>query len=136
MRKIFICFAVCFVFSLSFTFTGCATVTGLQGKDAEYISENSRNIGRIEGTVEALGDTIADSRQRLEIVGRASERIRDAAERLDYLISEYELEVERILNEIDRLRSELEERKKGEMDGDKLRSNTYGSGGSGDNLEN
>ena len=88
--------------------TGCSTV-GLQGKDAELVSRNSRNIGRIEGTASALADAVADSRDRLEVVSRASERIGDGLERLDYLFTEYEREVERLCNEIDSLRAQLEQ---------------------------
>ena len=94
----------------------CVSTGRLQKQDAELIEANSRNIGRVEGTVQSLGNTISDSRERLEIVGRASTRIRDASERLDYLITEYELEVERILDEIDRLRAELEASQKGQVD--------------------
>ena len=94
----------------------CVSTGRLQRQDAELVEANSRNIGRVEGTVQSLGNTISDSRERLEIVGRASTRIRDASERLDYLITEYELEVERILDEIDRLRAELETSQKGQVD--------------------
>ena len=93
---------------LSSLFTGCAT-TGLQRKDTELVSANSRNIGRVESTAEAIGDTISDSRERLEIVRRASERIGEAGERLDYLFSEYEREVERILDELYTLKEQQEQ---------------------------
>lgn len=96
------------VFALAMLFAGCAT-TGFQGKDSELIAANARNIGRIESTVEALDGTISDSRERLEIVGRAGQKIRDAGERLDFLLGEYESEVERILNEVDNLRARLQE---------------------------
>lgn len=105
---------ICFVVSvmlcmLSFCFiTGCAT-TGLQRKDTELVAANSRNVGRIESTAEALGDTISDSRERIEIVRRASERIGEAGERLDYLFSEYEREVERILDELYTLKEQQEQ---------------------------
>lgn len=88
--------------------TGCTT-TGLQRKDTELVATNSRNIGRIESTAEALGDTISDSRERLEIVRRASGRIGEAGERLDYLFSEYEREVERILDELYTLKEQQEQ---------------------------
>ena len=101
VKKILICLACVLCFS-------CVSTGRLQRQDTELIEANSRNIGRVEGTVQSLSDTIHDSRERLEIVGRASARIREASERLDYLITEYELEVERILDEIDRLRTELE----------------------------
>ena len=92
--------------------TGCAT-TGLQRKDTELVSANSRNIGRVESTAEIIGDTISDSRERLEIVRRASERIGEAGERLDYLFSEYEREVERILDELYTLKEQQEQMESG-----------------------
>ena len=109
VKKILICLVCVLCFS-------CVSTGRLQRQDTELIEANSRNIGRVEGTVQSLSDTIHDSRERLEIVGRASTRIREASERLDYLITEYELEVERILDEIDRLRAKLETSQKGQMD--------------------
>lgn len=110
LKKILILGFVCIML------TSCVSTGGLQRQDAELVEANSRNIGRVEGTVQSLSNTIHDSRERLEIVGRASTRIREAGERLDYLITEYELEVERILDEIDRLRAELEASQKGQVD--------------------
>lgn len=97
---------------------GCATA-GLPGEDTELVAANSRNIGRIESTVSSLERTVESSTERLEIVARASERIKDSGERLDYLFSEYEREVGRLLDEIDSLRAreeaykEAEERERG-----------------------
>lgn len=108
-KKILICLACVLCFS-------CVSTGGLQGQDSELVEANSRNIGRVESTIGSLSDTIHDSRERLEIVGRAGARIREASERLDYLITEYELEVERILDEIDRLRAELETSQKRQVD--------------------
>ena len=108
--------------------TGCVSTGGLQGKDAELIEANSRNLGRIESTVSTLDSTIESSYERLGIVARASERIKDASERLDYLFTEYEHEVQRLIEELYRLRNELETREKGEVD--RVDS---GSGGSTDN---
>jgi hypothetical protein len=86
---------------------GCAT-TGLQGKDAELVAANARNAGRIESSAENLGELVGRSQERLEIVSRASEKIADGVQRLEFLLSEYELEVERLLAEIDRLRAQQE----------------------------
>lgn len=107
------CAAVC----VSVCFTDCTSTYGLSKSDAELIDANSRNIGRIEGTIDALGDTINDSHERLEIVARASSRIRDASERLAYLFDEYEREVQRILTEIDELRKREQTFKEDKMDG-------------------
>lgn len=112
LKKILVTFCICILL------TSCVSTGRLQRQDTELIEANSRNIGRVEGTVQSLSDTIHDSRERLEIVGRASARIKEASERLDYLITEYELEVERILDEIDRLRAELETSQKGQVDSD------------------
>ena len=88
--------------------TGCAT-TGLQRKDTELIATNSRNIGRVESTAENLGELVGRSQERLEIVRRASERIGETTERLDYLFTEYEREVERILDELYTLKEQQEQ---------------------------
>lgn len=93
---------------LSMLCTGCATVGGLSGEDTELVAANSRNLGRIESTVSSLERTVESSTERLEIVERASERIKDSGERLDYLFSEYEREVGRLLDEIDSLRAREE----------------------------
>ena len=112
------------VLLLSSIFTGCAT-TGLQRKDTELVSANSRNIGRVESTAEAIEDTISDSRERLEIVRRASERIGEAGERLDYLFSEYEREVERILDELYTLKEQQEQMERGNTNINNVNSTVY-----------
>lgn len=109
VKRILICLACVLCFS-------CVSTRGLQRQDTELVEANARNIGRVESTIGSLSDTIHDSRERLEIVGRAGARIREASERLDYLITEYELEVERILDEIDRLRAELEKAQESKVD--------------------
>ena len=88
--------------------TGCQSA-GLSGKDADLVAANSRAVGRVEGTVRSLEDTISDSRERLEIVARAGERIAGGVDRLEFLFTEYESEVERLLGEIDRLKAQLEQ---------------------------
>jgi len=92
---------------------GCTTTNGLSGKDAELVAANSRNVGRIEGTVGVLAGTVERSKERLEIISRAGQRIADAGDRLEYLFGEYEQEVERLLGEIDRLKAQLEEMEDG-----------------------
>ena len=99
---------LCGLFVFSVLFPSCATA-GLQGKDAELVHRNARNVGRIEGTAENLGELVDRSQERLKIVSRASEKIADGVQRLEYLLDEYEREVERILAEIDRLRAQQEE---------------------------
>ena len=85
---------------------GCQSA-GLSGKDTELVAANSRSVGRIEGTVRDLEDTISDSRERLAIISRASEKIAGGVDRLEFLFEEYESEVERLLGEIDRLKAQL-----------------------------
>lgn len=95
-------------------FTGCSTVNGLSREDTELVAANSRNLGRLESTVSSLERTVESSTERLEIVTRASERIKDSGERLDYLFNEYEREVDRLLDEIDSLRAREEAYKEAE----------------------
>lgn len=100
--------AVCFFILLcSVLFGGCATAR-LSGDDAGIVSANSRAVGQLEATVTELDRTITDSRERIGIVARAGERIKDGIDRLEYLFGEYEQEVGRLLDEIDRIRNEAE----------------------------
>lgn len=87
---------------------GCATA-GLQGKDFELVSSNARYLGRSERISEDLGECIERSSERLEIVARASKNIEDGIDRLTFLLGEYEREVGKLCDEIDRLRKQQEE---------------------------
>lgn len=106
MSKNYLYIIVAFV--LCSCFVSCTT-TGLQRKDAELVAANARNTGRIESSAENLGELVGRSQERLEIVSRASEKIADGVQRLEFLLSEYELEVERLLAEIDHLRAQQEQ---------------------------
>ena len=97
----------CFACIVCLLFGGCVS-TGLQGKDYELVSANARNAGRIESTAGSLADCLDRSQERLELVARASERIEDGVSRLEYLLDEYEREVGRLCDEIDRLRAQQE----------------------------
>lgn len=116
-KSVIFCIAL-FVVALVFCclFGGCSSTRGLQAEDAELVSANTRNLGRIESTVDALDATVRSSNERLEIVARAGERIRDAGQRLEYLFGEYEREVDRLLDEIDTLRVKLQEGEKDQVD--------------------
>ena len=98
-----LCAAVC----VSVCFTDCAT-TGLQRNTGDVIAANARAAGRLEATVSSLDDIVSDSRERLAIVSRASQRIAGGIDRVEYLFGEYEQETLRLLDEIDSLRSQIE----------------------------
>lgn len=104
---IWIIVLVCVAVLCPLFFTGCQSAR-LPGDDVELVSASSRAAGRLEGTVKELDRTITDSRERIGIVVRASERIADGVDRLEYLFGEYEQEVGRLLDEIDRIRNEAE----------------------------
>ena len=98
--------ALC-VFVVTLCGAGCQSAR-LQGDTGEVVAGNARAAGRLEATVRSLDDTIGDSRERLEIVARASERIAGGVDRAEFLFSEYEQEVGRLLDEIDRIRTEAQ----------------------------
>lgn len=116
VKKVHIVFYVlCIVLFVSL-FSGCAT-TGLKKSDGEIIAANSRAAGRLESTVEELDGTVKNSRERIELVTRASEKIESGIDRLEYLFDEYEREVDRLLTEIDRIRSEIKAEGKADKNG-------------------
>ena len=98
----------CFLILLfSLLFGGCSTAR-LSGDDTGLVSAGARAAGRLEGTVKELDRTVENSRERIGIVVRASERLESGVDRLEYLFGEYEQEVGRLLDEIDRIRGEAE----------------------------
>lgn len=86
-------------------FSGCCT--GRIG-DKDVIEGTSRATGQLEATVKALDGTVTNSRERIADIIEKSRGIADGIERVEYLFNEYEREVKRLLNEIDRIRNEAE----------------------------
>ncbi len=91
-----------------FIFAGCSTCGRINADTKDIIAGNSFATGRLEATVAALDGTVADSRERIANIIETSRGITDGVERVDYLFNEYESEVERLLDEIDRIRNEAE----------------------------
>ena len=87
-------------------FSGCCTSGRIGDKDV--IEGTSRATGQLEATVKALDGTVTNSRERIADIIEKSRGIADGIERVEYLFNEYEREVERLLNEIDRIRNETE----------------------------
>lgn len=108
----------CFITLL---FTGC--ITTRTGADSDIVSRDSQAVGRLEGTVTELDRTVNDSRERIGNIIETSRGIEDGIERLEYLFNEYEREVERLLDEIDRIRTEVESQSKTDNDG--IRSSDF-----------
>ena len=73
------------------------------------VAGNSYTVGRIERAVDTLEGTTISSRERIKDIIQYSEGLTDGIERLEYLFGEYEQEVERLLREIDSVRTILKE---------------------------
>ena len=104
-----ICFICCIIVFAGFCCTGCATtnigrVAVNDGTDA--IVANQVAAARLEATVGELDRTINGSQERLETIIRKSERITDSVDRLEYLFSSYESEVNRIISDLSRITRE------------------------------
>lgn len=91
-----------------FLFAGCCTCGGINTDTTDIIAGNSRATGKLEATITALDGTVANSRERIANIIETSRGITDGVERVEYLFNKYESEVERLLNEIDRIRNEAE----------------------------
>lgn len=92
-------------------FIGCGSTGELPVEST--IAGNQRSVGRIENAVDFLERTIEDSRGRITSAIESSESIADGIERLEYLFGQYELEVEQLRKEIERLRVLLKEETNG-----------------------
>lgn len=91
-----------------FLFAGCCTCGGINTDTTDIIAGNSHATGKLEATITALDGTVANSRERIANIIETSRGITDGVERVEYLFNKYESEVERLLNEIDRIRNEAE----------------------------
>ena len=88
-------------------FTGCSTLKTIDNTDA--VIGNQVAATKLEDAIGELDRTSARSRERLEIVIRDSQKIEDGLSKLEYLFNSYESEVNRLLEEIDRIRREAAE---------------------------
>lgn len=91
-----------------FMFAGCCTCGRINADTKDIIAGNSRATGKLEATVAELDRATADSRERITNIIETSRGITDGVERVEYLFGQYEREVERLLNEVDRIRKEAE----------------------------
>lgn len=82
--------------------TGCATLQTIDNSDV--IVGNQVAAAKLENTIGELDRATTRSRERLEVVIGDSRKIEEGLSRLEFLFNFYESEVERILEEIDRIR--------------------------------
>lgn len=87
---------------------GCCTCRRNRQDTTDIIAGNSHATGKLEATVAELDRATADSRERITNIIETSRGITDGVERVEYLFGQYEREVERLLNEVDRIRKEAE----------------------------
>lgn len=98
------CYIIVFVTCF---FTGCSTLKTIDNTDA--VVGNQVAATKLEDTIGELDRASTRSRERLEIIIRDSRKIEDGLSRLEYLFDSYESEVNRLLDEIDRIRREATE---------------------------
>lgn len=101
---LFVLFEFCFVFTGSFY--GCKSTDIRDNSDV--VKGNSFAAGQLETTVKALDGTISSSRERVGKLIETSRGIEDGIDRLEFLFNSYESETNRLLNEINDLRNEVE----------------------------
>lgn len=88
-------------------FTGCSTLKTIDNTNA--VIRNQIATTKLEDAIGELDRTSTRSRERLEIVIRDSRKIEDGLSKLEFLFNSYESEVNRLLDEIDRIRREAAE---------------------------
>lgn len=107
----------------------CLFCTGCRSTEfwhTDIVEGNSRTAGKLEATVEALDTAASSSRERVGKLIETSRSIEDGIEKLEYLFTGYEREVERLQCDIERIRKEA---------GDQSEDNN-GSGSGTDNGDN
>ena len=124
-EKIKIYFLIAIIFSTCIICSGCRTTRipeyDKSGNYAELIAEYQARITDLEAENERLrniisraGDDVSniikDGSERFTIIRERSNEIRDSEERIEYLLTEYDAEVRRILSENKRLRESLNRR--------------------------
>lgn len=103
-KKLKIFLFCCIGIVVACIFTGCSTLKTIDNTDA--VIRNQIATTKLEDAIGELDRTSTRSRERLEIVIRDSRKIEDGLSRLEFLFNSYESEVNRLLEEIDRIRRE------------------------------
>jgi methyl-accepting chemotaxis protein len=96
-------------------FTGCQST---KKYDGSTFIEHQERVDELKGRIEELtreidrtssriGDITENSSARLDDIRRRSSEITDTIDRVIYLFSEYESEVQRLLSELEGIRSEI-----------------------------
>ena len=106
-KKFIIFLFYCIGVFVTCIFTGCSTLKTIDNTDA--VIGNQIAATKLEDTIGELDRVSTRSRERLEIVIRDSRKIEDGLSRLEYLFNSYESEVNRLLEEIDRIRRKAAE---------------------------
>lgn len=107
-KKKFIIFLFCCIgVFVTCLLTGCSTLKTIDNTDA--VIGNQVAATKLEDAIGELDRTSTRSRERLEIVIRDSQKIEDGLSRLEFLFDSYESEVNRLLEEIDRIRRKAAE---------------------------
>lgn len=106
-KKLSIFLFCCIGIVVACIFTGCPTLKTIDNTDA--VIRNQIATTKLEDAIGELDRTSTRSRERLEIVIRDSRKIEDGLSRLEFLFNSYESEVNRLLEEIDRIRREAAE---------------------------
>ena len=106
-KKFIIFLFYCIGVFVTCIFTGCSTLKTIDNTDV--VVGNQVAATKLEDTIGELDRASTRSRERLEIVIRDSRKIEDGLSRLEFLFNSYESEVNRLLEEIDRIRREAAE---------------------------
>ena len=106
-KKLSIFLFCCIGIVVACIFTGCSTLKTIDNTDA--VIRNQVAATKLEDAIGELDRTSTRSRERLEIVIRDSQKIEDGLSKLEFLFDSYESEVNRLLEEIDRIRRKAAE---------------------------
>ena len=109
-KKLSIFLFCCIGVFVTCLFTGCSTLKTIDNTDA--VIRNQVAATKLEDAIGELDRTSTRSRERLEIVIRDSQKIEDGLSKLEFLFDSYESEVNRLLEEIDRIRRKAAEDKR------------------------
>lgn len=129
-KKLSIFLFCCIGIFVTCLFTGCSTLKTIDNTDV--VVGNQVAATKLEDTIGELDRASTRSRERLEIVIRDSRKIEDGLSRLEYLFDSYESEVNRLLDEIDRIRREAAEDQRTVKDASKDKYNMLNNTGGND----